>query len=114
MKQFTDKNKKQFKQWLYNYASDYYGGLELQDKFVFHFNEQPPEMQKGVIEAYYDSLGVQIDPAVRQNETGYILWAYRVYKWPAMVKGYSKYFDTRMEAFEAALTEANKLINKTL
>lgn len=97
----TVKNKEQFEKWYELNDCEY-------DLILFDFYTLPFEMQIGVYLAYYDSKGIIL-------EMGYINEGYFFY----ISDGYSilkkKYrFETRIEAYKAALKEADILMNKFL
>jgi hypothetical protein len=103
----TGENKKRFEEW---YKKDYLHRKENIGLNVFHlrlFWKSTHEMQKGVIEAYYDSVGIEIEEM--KIKRGQVFW------WSNIDgKFESEYFNTRKEAIIAAFEEADKLRNKEL
>ena len=104
----TGKNKEKFEEW-YNrqkngersiYFIDTFGNIPLP-----FFYELPHEMQKGVYEAYYDSVGMPISLEFYEDCFYFKLPESLIFVLP---------YKTRKEAFTQALKEADKLINKEL
>ncbi len=102
----TGKNKVEFKEF---YETITGGNYKIPYQ---NFMAYPSEMQKGVYEAYYDSVGYYID--VEHNEVGR-KFHYRIWFKPMRddLSTYSIY-KTRLEAFAEALIMADKLRNEQL
>ena len=111
----TGKNKEKFEEWCCengNYAlynKKYLALMDEYDCFIIYFDELPIEMQKGVYEAYYDSLGNRIDTFFMPMSGQYGFEINEKFAGEDLDS-----FNTRKEAFTQALKEADKLINKEL
>lgn len=95
----TGENKKRFEKWYSN---------EGFDKLILSFEVLPPEMQKGVFEAYYGHSGIEIDTVFIPLS---LVFDYEI-NGESQVR--DAYQHTRPEAFKLALKQANKLMNEQL
>jgi hypothetical protein len=117
----TGENKKRFEEW---YLVDYRSYKDTRSKDIFKireltwFYEQPHEMQKGVIEAYYDSVGLIIVVDVFDSKEEYCWYILQ----EDIVSPFFKSAQcdiielpkSRKEATLEAFKEADILANKTL
>ena len=119
----TGKNKEEFEKWLFYTDSieeikftytgiGYYGDnqdVNIEDVFY----SLPFEMQIGVYEAYYDSLGYKIYTmgSISDNQQ----WSWSIWMdgdFEELIEEYN--FKTRNEAQQEAFKKANELLNEKL
>lgn len=116
MKLLTGKNKEQFEEWClatgdYKLFNGKYLAVMYEDSHLIYFNELPFKMQIGVLLAYYDSLGINID----------VMWIFVAssYSWVignikrelGQMSEHCAGFNSRNEAYQEAFKKANELIN---
>lgn len=112
----TGKNKEQFEKWymkyIYEKRNDYhkYSFPTLLRKFY----RSTFEMQKGIYEAYYDSLGLEcmVKSWVSAGNRIY-LWSLNDLYTPSAYSDETK-VETRNEAYKEAFKKADELVNKEL
>ena len=92
------KVKELFEEWYVNQFHDY--------KFYNPFNILPSSMQWGVMQDFYDSLGINIFITV-EHDFGYIITKDRYDE----IYEVKKWYNTRQEARQAALDKAEEIIN---
>jgi len=113
MELFTGKNKEQFEEFLQENFNDHYGYIFGDKEGELYacdcFPELPFEMQIGVILAYYDSLGVDIDIHKTNDNKYSALIDNRMIHQTEQNK-----WKTRNEAYKQAFIKADEIINKTI
>tara|TARA_R110000765_G_C18722458_1_gene584453 strand:+ start:385 stop:693 length:309 start_codon:yes stop_codon:yes gene_type:complete len=96
----TGENKKRFRRWF----------KDLHPTLVNVFDSYPPEMQEGVIIAYYDSLDLVITIEVNLNYTYPFAWKLIYdYDYESDI-----FYPTRQEANTEAFKQADILMNEQL
>jgi len=101
---FTGKNKIKFEEWYIHDFKVHVVKIKLE---VFY--QLPFEMQLGVILAYYDSLGVDIDIHKTNDNKYSALIDNRMIHQTEQNK-----WKTRNEAYKQAFIKADEIINKTI
>jgi len=100
----SGKNERRFLRWFFTPEAD--------TKISYsEFIKLPPEMQKGVYEKYFDSLGVDIDVYSIYNK-GFIIHVENDIT--VLFDDQHTFYHTRLEAFTEAVKQLDKLINKKL
>ena len=119
----TGKNKKRFEKWCVAKGSySLCNGVDLAlmdgESFCIYFDELPFEMQKGVYEAYYDSVdSFKIITDYDVNKEDWFVWLLKNQRVRVLMRDDKltrMSFNTREEAFAEALKQADKLSNEQL
>ena len=106
-------NKKEFELYVlnnYDAGHDVDGRLTIMlSNKIAHFYKLPPEMQQGVILAYYDTTNLKL----LINYNNQADWFYFIRKGKRLMSSKNGY-STRSKAIEEALEQADKLRNEQL
>jgi len=108
----SGKNKQRFEAW-YRENIRY---KEKQELCVNAFYDLCLELQKGVYEKYFDSLGYSIEiMTTRNRKTEIISYEVDIYdNYMAQIEVLYIKYKTRLEAFKEAVKQLDKLINEEL
>ena len=114
-------NKKEFEKWYKNFikkgaSKEYQEAVDNNPIYQEHFYELAPEMQQGVILAYYSSLKIQIQPTFKHRDgwnwkISYMTNQMNPYK---VVEGKMKCNFHVEKAYKEAFKKANELRNEQL
>ncbi len=100
----TEENKKKFEEWYYSVDNFPQSYIKLDDLF-----KAPFEMQKGVYESYYDSLGLIIERQTYNRLM--VIWDYRIEEPDEEIKIDCTYEEDMNDWWKEAFKQADILVN---